>query len=92
MKAFPPGLSALYSRMMEQIENSEDAELYKRILAVVSAVYRPLTLCELESLVDMPDGVSGAFEALADPFVWHLTLFVLGALSVSAWVSMLQAS
>ena len=27
-----------------------------------------------------------------DPFVWHLTLFVLGALGASAWVSMLQAS
>jgi hypothetical protein len=26
------------------------------------------------------------------PFVWHLTLFVLGALGASAWVSMLQAS
>ncbi|KAF1812310.1 hypothetical protein P152DRAFT_507620 [Eremomyces bilateralis CBS 781.70] len=61
--AFPPGLDALYSRMMEQIEDSEDAELCKRILAVVSAVYRPLTLCELESLVDIP---SGAFEALSE--------------------------
>ena len=26
------------------------------------------------------------------PFVWHLALFVLGALGVSAWVSILQAS
>jgi hypothetical protein len=25
------------------------------------------------------------------PFVWHLTLFVLGALGASAWVSMMQA-
>jgi hypothetical protein len=28
---------------------------------------------------------------LRDPFVWHLTLFVLGALGTSAWVNMLQA-
>ncbi|KAF2429981.1 hypothetical protein EJ08DRAFT_670710 [Tothia fuscella] len=64
--AFPPGLNALYKRMMTQIEDSEDVELCKRILAVVSAVYRPLTLCELESFVDMPDGVSGTFEALSE--------------------------
>jgi hypothetical protein len=66
LMAFPPGLDSLCSRMMEQIEDSEDAKLCKRILAVVSAVYRPLTLCKLESLVDMPDGVSGTFEALSE--------------------------
>ena len=66
LTAFPPRLDALYSRMMEQIKNSEDAELCKRILAIVSAVYRPLTLCELESLVDMPDEVAGEYEALSE--------------------------
>jgi hypothetical protein len=54
-----PGLDALYRRIMDQIRGSDDAELCKRILAVVSAVYRPITLDELTSLVDMPDGVSG---------------------------------
>ena len=66
LMAFPPGLDALYSRMMEQIEDLEDAELCKCILAGVSAVYRPLMLDELESLVDMPDGVSGDYEALSE--------------------------
>ncbi|KAF2195100.1 hypothetical protein K469DRAFT_615361 [Zopfia rhizophila CBS 207.26] len=66
LKAFPPGLDALYRRMIDQIKNSEDAELCKRILAVVSAVYRPITLDELASFVDMPDGVAGEYEALSE--------------------------
>ena len=66
LTAFPPGLDALYRRMMDQIWNSEDAELCKRILAVVSAVYRPVTLDELASFVDMPDGVSGDYETLSE--------------------------
>ena len=56
--AFLPGLSPLYRRIMDQICDSEDAELCKRILAVVSVVYRPVTLDELASFVDMPNGLS----------------------------------
>jgi hypothetical protein len=63
LTAFPPGLDALYRRMMNQIWNSEDAELCKHILAVVSAVYRPVTLDELASFVD---SVSGDYEALSE--------------------------
>jgi hypothetical protein len=66
LTAFPPGLDALYRRMMDQICNSDDTELCKSILAVVSVVYRPITLEELASVVDMPDGVSGDYEALAE--------------------------
>lgn len=66
MTAFPPRLGALYKRMMDQIYNSDDAELYKSILAVVSVVYRPVTLEELVSFVDMPDGVSDNYESLVE--------------------------
>ena len=66
LTAFPPGLDGLYKQMMDQITASEDSELCKRILAVVSAVYRPITLDELVSFVDMPDGVSGEDEALSE--------------------------
>jgi hypothetical protein len=66
LTAFPPGLDAFYRRMMDQICNSEDAELCNHILAVVSAVYRPVTFDELESFVNLPDGVSGNYEALAE--------------------------
>jgi hypothetical protein len=66
LTAFPSGLDALYGRMMDQIRNSDDAELCKHILAVVSAVYRPVTLDELATFVDMPDGVSSDYEALSE--------------------------
>ena len=52
LQAFPPGLDELYKRMMDQICRSEDAELCKSILAIVSIVYRPITLVELVSFID----------------------------------------
>ncbi|KAK3984174.1 putative vegetative incompatibility protein [Cladorrhinum sp. PSN332] len=69
LTAFPPGLDALYRRMMDQIcdlEDSEDAELCKSILAVMSAVRRPITLDELAVFVDMPGEASHDYEALAE--------------------------
>jgi hypothetical protein len=46
--------------------DSEDAELCKSILTVVSAVYQPVTLDELVAFVDMPNGVAGEYEALSE--------------------------
>jgi hypothetical protein len=66
LTSFPPRLDGLYRRMLDQIGNSEDADLCNRILAIVSAVYRPLTLDELGFFVDMPHGVSGDYEALSE--------------------------
>ncbi|KAF5877798.1 putative beta transducin-like protein [Botrytis fragariae] len=66
LTAFPPGLDALYQRMLSQIMDSEDAELCISILAVVSTVYRPITLDELVISVDMPDGVADDYEALTE--------------------------
>ncbi|KAF1814205.1 HET-domain-containing protein [Eremomyces bilateralis CBS 781.70] len=66
LASFPPGLDALYRRMIDQIRDSEDAGLCKRILAVVSAVYRPVTLDELASLVDLPDGVADGYDDLSE--------------------------
>ncbi|KAM5442416.1 hypothetical protein MferCBS31731_002294 [Microsporum ferrugineum] len=56
--AFPPGLDQIYQRMMDQISNSEDAILCIRILAIVSVVYWPITLDELMTFIDLPDGFS----------------------------------
>jgi hypothetical protein len=63
---FPPGLDAFYRQMLDHIGDSRNAKLCKSILGVVSAVYRPITLDELASFIDMPDGVSGNFEALSE--------------------------
>ncbi|KAK4247891.1 hypothetical protein C7999DRAFT_31702 [Corynascus novoguineensis] len=49
LTAFPPELDALYRRMMDQICDSEDADLCKSILAVISVVRRPITLDELSA-------------------------------------------
>ncbi|KAH8589204.1 NACHT domain-containing protein [Bisporella sp. PMI_857] len=54
LSAFPPGLDAVYMRMIKQISISRAAKRCNSILAVVSIVYRPITLDELPSFVDMP--------------------------------------
>lgn len=66
VEVFPPGLNALYGRMIDQVRNSEDAESCKRILAVMSIVYRPIAFAELASLVELPDDLSGDSEALSE--------------------------
>ncbi|KAJ5559388.1 hypothetical protein N7513_001787 [Penicillium frequentans] len=55
LESFPPGLDALYGRMIDQVRKSEDAELCKEILAVMSTVFRPITLHELTSLIELLD-------------------------------------
>ncbi|OQE07888.1 hypothetical protein PENFLA_c154G04290 [Penicillium flavigenum] len=66
LEAFPPGLNALYGRMIDQVRNSEDAESCKRILAIMSIVYRPIAFDELVSLVELPDDLSSDSEALSE--------------------------
>lgn len=66
LDGFPPGLKALYGRMIDQVRNSEDAESCKRILAVMSIAYRPIAFAELASLVELPDDLSSDSEALAE--------------------------
>jgi hypothetical protein len=55
--------------MIDQIKgvkNAEGRELCTQILAVVSAVYRPIMLDELSSFINMPDGIAGEHEALSE--------------------------
>jgi hypothetical protein len=58
LNEFPPGLDPLYGRMMAQIDSSHDADLCRRILGSMAIVYRPVTLKELTSLIDMPENIS----------------------------------
>ncbi|RBQ78488.1 hypothetical protein FVER14953_07672 [Fusarium verticillioides] len=51
LEAFPKGLDSLYGRMMAYISSLDDAEICREILALVSVVYRPVTLAELETLL-----------------------------------------
>ncbi|KAK3364118.1 hypothetical protein B0T25DRAFT_620386 [Lasiosphaeria hispida] len=69
LTAFPPGLDALYQRMMDHISDSndsEDADLCKSILAIMSAVRRPIMLDELAAFVAMPGEASADYEVLAE--------------------------
>jgi hypothetical protein len=66
LSTFPPGLDAVYMRMMEQIKISRAAKRCTSILAVVSIVYRPITLDELPSFVDIPPRSSSNYKALAE--------------------------
>jgi hypothetical protein len=61
---FPPGLDALYERMMKQIRNSNYTNLCNRILASIAIVYRPVTLPELASLMDVLEDMSDDVESL----------------------------
>jgi hypothetical protein len=49
---FPPGLDALYRRMMQQISASDGAKMYRHVLASMAVVYRPISVHELAVLVE----------------------------------------
>jgi hypothetical protein len=66
LKALPPGLYSLYQRMMEQVCNSDNANLCKRILASIAILYRPITLRELTYLVEMLEDTSDDLESLRE--------------------------
>ena len=84
LKSFPPGLDALYERMMQQIGASDDDELCKQVLATIALVYRPITLQELvalaEPLEDTADeaevreiiGLCGSFLTLREDTVYFV--------------------
>jgi hypothetical protein len=59
---FPPGLDALYNQMMQQISQSDDAELCRQLLALVALVYRPITLPELVALAEQLEDVADESE------------------------------
>ena len=66
LDTFPPRLDSLYQRMMEQICNLDNADLFKRILASTATVYRPITLKELTSLVEILEDMSDDLESLGE--------------------------
>ncbi len=55
---FPPGLDALYEQMIKQIRNSDYTNVCYQILASIAILYRPVTLTELTSLIDVFDNMS----------------------------------
>ncbi|KAK1236968.1 hypothetical protein MKX08_007916 [Trichoderma sp. CBMAI-0020] len=81
--SYPPGLNSLYQRMLENIRDSLDADTCRQILAIISVVYRPITLAELGRLLDshddyenddLPDiiGSCGSFLTIRDDVVYFI--------------------
>lgn len=66
LKNFPAGLKALYARMIDIVYDSEDVELSKQILAVMSTVYRPLSIDEMARLIELPIYLRDDSEILKD--------------------------
>ncbi|PSR81436.1 heterokaryon incompatibility protein-domain-containing protein [Coniella lustricola] len=52
-----PGLNRLYEEMLNKAHASEDSDICRQILVVVSLSFRPLTLSELASLIELPDTI-----------------------------------
>ncbi|EUC29070.1 hypothetical protein COCCADRAFT_8666 [Bipolaris zeicola 26-R-13] len=55
---FPPTLDSLYGRMMDQISESDSAEICQHVLASVAILYRPVTISELFALVEQLEDVN----------------------------------
>ncbi|KAF2730824.1 beta transducin-like protein HET-D2Y [Polyplosphaeria fusca] len=66
LKAFPPGLDSLYERMIQKINDSEDANLCRQALAIVAVVYRPITLQELTSLIEELDSIDKDLDSIRE--------------------------
>ncbi|WKT54203.1 hypothetical protein QSH57_004787 [Fusarium oxysporum f. sp. vasinfectum] len=63
--AFPSELSNLYERMINQIFNAQhNANICRKILALVLTVYRPVSLGELGSLVKWPESFASDARSL----------------------------
>ncbi|KAF1934132.1 HET-domain-containing protein [Didymella exigua CBS 183.55] len=53
LSSLPPGLDALYRRMIDQVIVSDSAEICLQVLASTAVLYRPVTITELFSLVKL---------------------------------------
>jgi hypothetical protein len=63
--------------MLDQIIALEDSELCMSILAVVSTVYRLITVDELVTLVNMLNGVDGEYEALVEIISYYRSFLAI---------------
>lgn len=66
---FPLGLDSLYNQMTNQVLSMNDASdfsLCKQILAIMTSVYRPITLRELGRVIDIPRDLSDDINFLGE--------------------------
>jgi hypothetical protein len=66
LAVFPPGLDDLYKRMMQQMSESDDANICRCVLASIAVLYRPVTIRELLALVEQLEDVSNDVQEVID--------------------------
>ena len=54
LEEFPPGLNALYERMLEEVLAADEVELCKQILGIMLLAYRPVSLTEIFAYLESP--------------------------------------
>jgi hypothetical protein len=64
LASFPPGLDALYRRMIQQISKSDGAEICQQVLASTAVLYRPVMIQELVALVRQLDAFVDDLESV----------------------------
>lgn len=52
LETYPPGLEALFGRMMQHINESDNSDLYLQVLCTVTVVFEPVTLSELATITE----------------------------------------
>ncbi|KAJ6194074.1 hypothetical protein J3E72DRAFT_387906 [Bipolaris maydis] len=62
----PPGLDSLYQRMLQQISESDSADICLRVLAVTTILYRPVTVAELVMLTEQLAGFINDLESVRE--------------------------
>jgi archaellum biogenesis ATPase FlaH len=80
----PPELDSLYKRMMDQISESDSAEICQHVLASTAILYRPVAVPELVALVEQLEelddlesvreivGLCGSFLTLREDIVYFV--------------------
>ena len=66
VQTFPPGLRPFYQLMFQHVCSLEevDSDLLKQILAVITVVFRPITMGEMKSLIRLPVDILDDTESL----------------------------
>ncbi|KAF1938445.1 HET-domain-containing protein, partial [Clathrospora elynae] len=66
LASFPPGLNSLYKRMINQISESDSAEICRQVLASTAVLYRPVTISELVALVKQLEDLADDLDSVRE--------------------------
>ncbi|OAG04338.1 uncharacterized protein CC84DRAFT_1196565 [Paraphaeosphaeria sporulosa] len=64
LAVFPPGLDDMYMWMMQQVSESDDADICWKVLASVAILYQPVSVPELVALVEQLEDLVDDLESV----------------------------